>query len=108
MKKLNRNKITNNIIFISLTVFLFVLFSTSFVLANEKKSNIINANIQKNVPGKDVVVFNVQNKKMHKPGCEWADKCTKNCVYISKKEALKRGGIPCKVCGGPDLTNEDK
>ena len=46
------------------------------------------------------VVFNTKTYKYHSIYCEWALKCTKNCIKIDKKEAIKRGGVPCKVCGG--------
>lgn len=46
------------------------------------------------------VYFNLQNKKYHCLTCEWAIKCTKNCVELDLSEAKRRGGIPCKVCGG--------
>lgn len=108
MKK-QKNKNLKIIVFISLSVVFFSFSSISFVLAKDTNTKLINVSIQKNVPGKDVVVFNVQNKKMHKPNCEWADKCTKNCIYISREEAIKRGGIPCQVCGGPfEQENEEK
>ncbi len=46
------------------------------------------------------VVFNTQTHKFHCATCQSAIKCTKNCVTITKSEAIKRGGVPCKVCGG--------
>jgi len=48
----------------------------------------------------EMVMFNTQTLKYHKLGCRWAKKCTLNCIKIDKKEAVKRGGKPCKVCGG--------
>ena len=48
----------------------------------------------------ELVIFNTQTYKYHSTYCKWALKCTKNCIKIDKKEAIKRGGIPCKVCGG--------
>ncbi len=48
----------------------------------------------------ETVMFNTKTYKFHKPGCEWARKCTVNCIKIEKKEAVQRGGRPCKVCGG--------
>jgi len=53
-----------------------------------------------NVCFAETVVFNVKTHKYHSTRCEWALKCTKNCIKIDKKEAIKRGGVPCKVCGG--------
>ncbi|OGQ04159.1 MAG: hypothetical protein A2W61_07910 [Deltaproteobacteria bacterium RIFCSPLOWO2_01_44_7] len=46
------------------------------------------------------VYFNVSNHKVHKLTCPWGERCTKNCIIIPRAEAYKRGGVPCKVCGG--------
>jgi len=48
----------------------------------------------------EMVMFNTNTFKYHKPSCEWAQRCTRNCIYIPLSEAIRRGGIPCKVCGG--------
>lgn len=48
----------------------------------------------------ETVVFNTSTKKIHSIGCAWAKKCTVNCIKIERKEAVKKGGVPCKVCGG--------
>jgi hypothetical protein len=48
----------------------------------------------------DIVVFNVQNNKYHSRSCVWACRCTVHCINLTRGEAHKRGGIPCKVCGG--------
>ena len=48
----------------------------------------------------DTVVYNTKTGKIHTPGCQHAIKCTVNCISIDRKEAIKRGGVPCKVCGG--------
>ncbi len=48
----------------------------------------------------ETVVFNTQTKKIHNINCPSAQKCTKSCIKIDRKEALKRGGVPCKTCGG--------
>lgn len=48
----------------------------------------------------EVVMFNLKTKKYHSVSCKWAKKCTVNCIKIDKKIAIRRGGIPCKVCGG--------
>jgi uncharacterized membrane protein len=50
--------------------------------------------------GDEIVMFNTKSLKYHCPSCRWAKKCTRNCIKIMKSEAKKRGGIPCKVCGG--------
>jgi hypothetical protein len=48
----------------------------------------------------ETVVYNTKTGKIHSVGCPHAKKCTVNCVKIEKKEAINRGGVPCKVCGG--------
>lgn len=48
----------------------------------------------------EIVVFNTKSLKYHCATCEWALKCTRNCIKIPKSEARRRGGTPCKVCGG--------
>lgn len=48
----------------------------------------------------EVVSFNTKTYKYHKPSCQWAIKCTVNCIKIEKQQAKNQGGIPCKVCGG--------
>lgn len=48
----------------------------------------------------ETVYFNVQSKKFHCLSCQWAKRCTRNCVKVSRSEALRRGGVACKVCGG--------
>lgn len=47
-----------------------------------------------------VVVLNVKRMIYHNPSCQWAHRCTKNCVKTSLEKALKHGARPCKVCGG--------
>ena len=47
-----------------------------------------------------IVIFNTQTLKYHDPSCTWARRCTRNCVAIPLSEAQRRGGMPCKVCGG--------
>jgi len=48
----------------------------------------------------DLVAFNTKSLKYHCLTCQWAQKCTQNCVTVTGSEAIKRGGVPCKVCGG--------
>lgn len=53
------------------------------------------------VSAKEVtVIFNTKTKKFHSPECRWAIRCTRNCISLSKSEAIRRGGVPCKICGG--------
>ena len=46
----------------------------------------------------DVIVFNLKTHKMHARNCPWAFKCTRSCIKITRESALKKGGIPCKIC----------
>lgn len=48
----------------------------------------------------DNIVFNTNTLKIHKLDCEWAKKCTKNCVKTTRSKAYEKGGTACKVCGG--------
>jgi len=47
----------------------------------------------------ELVEFNTSNGKYHCASCQWALRCTRNCVKIPLSEARARG-TPCKVCGG--------
>jgi len=49
------------------------------------------------------VMFNTKTLVYHTPSCEWARKCTKSCVRIDHLQAQRRGGVPCKVCGGLEI-----
>jgi hypothetical protein len=46
------------------------------------------------------VMYNTATQKVHKAYCQHAKKCTVNCIKIERQDAYKRGGKPCKVCGG--------
>ena len=46
----------------------------------------------------DLVVFNTKTLKYHELGCSSANRCTKNCIVISRNEAIKKGGVHCKNC----------
>ena len=48
----------------------------------------------------EAVIFNTKTLKYHSSGCRHAQQCKVNCIKIDKQEAIKRGGVPCKVCGG--------
>lgn len=48
----------------------------------------------------ELVMYNTQTGKFHSIHCRWAQKCTVNCIKIERAAAIKRGGVPCKVCGG--------
>jgi methylphosphotriester-DNA--protein-cysteine methyltransferase len=47
----------------------------------------------------ETVIYNTQSGIYHNTSCYSASKCTKNCVKMDKKEAVKKGR-PCKKCGG--------
>lgn|GEM_PF-5216321 len=88
MKKFFVSLILSSLIVLNLPV-LFINSTNipvSLVYAQDKKE--------------EVVAFNQKTLKYHKLDCIWALRCTKNCITIPKSEAIKRGGIPCKVCGG--------
>ena len=63
-------------------------------------SNIFHNNILYLQAKEQAVAFNTKTYKYHKLSCTWAKKCTRNCIIIPKSQAIKRGGVPCKVCGG--------
>lgn len=46
----------------------------------------------------EIVSFNVQSHKIHNLGCRYAN--CKNCIKIERQQAVKKGGVACKVCGG--------
>lgn len=50
--------------------------------------------------GQEEVVFNTKSLIYHSPNCEWAERCTVNCITVTRDEAEDEGGRPCKVCGG--------
>lgn len=47
-----------------------------------------------------IVIFNTVSLKYHCSQCRWAQKCTNNCVKEEMSEVHRKGGIPCKECGG--------
>ena len=47
----------------------------------------------------DTVVYNTKTGKYHAQSCASAKKCTVNCIKIDRKQAVQRGGVPCKICG---------
>src|SRR5262245_41806890 len=46
------------------------------------------------------VAFNTQSLTYHCVECESARQCTVNCIVLPKSEAVRRGGVACRVCGG--------
>ena len=47
-----------------------------------------------------MVMFNRHSLKFHDPNCVRAQGCTRNCILVPLSEAIKQGGVPCKVCRG--------
>lgn len=47
-----------------------------------------------------IVVLNINRMIYHNVNCQWAHRCTKNCIKTTKQEAIESGARPCKVCGG--------
>ena len=79
---------------------LLVLLFTNSANAETNDYCLINATITKNKIKKNIVVYNLSNAKLHTHNCEWAEKCTKNCIYIKKRNLKDIFFIPCVVCGG--------
>jgi hypothetical protein len=50
--------------------------------------------------GNEDVAFNTSTRKVHKLWCRAAQRCTVNCIIVKREKAYKRGGVPCKICGG--------
>ncbi|WP_303672517.1 hypothetical protein [Vampirovibrio chlorellavorus] len=44
----------------------------------------------------EIVAFNQQSGIYHKPNSYWANKCTRNCIYIPKSQAIQMGGRPSR------------
>lgn len=78
-------------------IFGFILLGLTFVCPSFSSNAQVNSS---SVVYAEKVAFNAVTFKVHKLSCRWAKKCTENCIIIERKEAYKRGGIPCKVCGG--------
>jgi hypothetical protein len=48
----------------------------------------------------ETVSFNTKTYKYHCITCSAAKRCTKNCIDIALSDAIARGGVACKICGG--------
>ena len=44
------------------------------------------------------VIFNTKSLIYHVTNCSAVKRCTKNCIKISKNEAISKKGRPCKIC----------
>ena len=51
------------------------------------------------IRSEEIVSFNTASAKYHCRTCQWALRCTRNCVNIPLSEASARG-VPCRICGG--------
>ena len=58
------------------------------------------ASVTAPVAAEETVVFNTATLKYHCADCRYAKVCTSNCIRVPLSEAKRRGGVPCKVCGG--------
>lgn len=77
------------------------LIITNCALATDNTSNVLlKTSIYKNKVAGNVIVYNLSNAKLHTSDCEWAVKCTKNCIFKDKDEIENMFFIPCAVCGG--------
>lgn len=46
------------------------------------------------------VVLNIKTLLYHCPACELARHCGADCAVVDLAEAVRRGGKPCRTCGG--------
>lgn len=46
----------------------------------------------------ETVSFNVKSHKYHNSSCRYFN--CKSCIKMKRQQAIKKGGVPCKVCGG--------
>ena len=86
-------------------VLCFLVSGISF--AQEVENVFIETSISRKAIRSDVVVYNLSNAKLHTHDCEWALKCTKNCVLVDKKQIDEMFYIPCLVCGGKVFDHVD-
>lgn len=82
---------------ILIAVIWFLQLGPVFAYQNTYQSNLQNQTSNSYL--QETVFYNTQSHKFHKMSCIWTARCTKNCIPISRGEALQRG-VPCKVCGG--------
>jgi hypothetical protein len=83
---------------LSCVLVLVLLLSISFILPQPAFSG--SPKPVKAHQTEHLTEFNTQTSKYHKPSCRWAQRCTRHCIKIPVTQALKQGGVPCKVCGG--------
>ncbi len=63
------------------------------------KQNSHNNCINKNYSN-DYVSFNKESHIYHDLNCDCAQRCTVNCIVITRVEAKNRGGRACHRCNG--------
>ena len=81
--------------------FLFTITSIFCIFHSALAEEVtLKASVSKDAIKSDVIVYNLSNGKAHRHDCEWAEKCTKNCIYIEKEDIKEMFFIPCAVCGG--------
>ncbi len=51
----------------------------------------------------EIVAFNQKSGVYHNPSSEWAKRCTRNCIYIPKSQAIQRGGRASRSSGPNDF-----
>ncbi len=81
--------------------FLFIVISIFFIVKPAFTEQVtLETTISKDAISSDVIVYNLSNAKVHRHDCEWAEKCTKNCIFIEKEKIKDIFFVPCAVCGG--------
>ena len=88
---------------------LFLFFSFFIALYAQAQDTLqLGISVEKRVIDSDTFVYNLSNSKLHTHDCEWAEKCTKNCIFLSKDEIKDLFYIPCLVCGGNIFENTEE
>jgi hypothetical protein len=77
-----------------------LVLAVLLTIANPLASLAEDASVFAAVDGDPFVAFNVNSLKFHHPDCPSAIHCTRSCITIRRSDAIRRGGIPCKHCGG--------
>lgn len=102
---MNKSKPFSELVFY--VSFLFIIYVVLFAISLYKDNNTVKPVILKEKTHQKItaankseeVIFNTGSLKYHKVSCPWAKKCTR-CIKIQKQQAIFKGGIPCKTCGG--------
>ena len=51
-------------------------------------------------PNEEVVSYNTKSGIYHCRTCNAAKNCRTNCIDLPLSEAIARGGVACRLCGG--------